>query len=511
MFATAALFLALQAHLPLDPLLPSTPAEDRKAAFTAIAASEDPRYVPPLLDLLAQARTREEWFLILDTLTPLTGRDMRQVDRPWRTLSTELARGPAPEGRAEAWAFKGKLFAEQIDPDFAGFFTGEPPLELRVDQVAHGGVDVGGIPALTDPKTQGAKDATWLPEGAAVVGLSLGGEARAYPLAIIDWHEMVNDVVGDVPVALTWCTLCGAAIPYRAERDGKRLVFGSSGLLHRSNKLMFDEETRSLWTQLTGRPVAGERAGEDPLELLPVRVTTWGQWRTDHPTTTVITSATGYDRPYREGAAYGDYFSAAPTMFAVAHDEGRGAPKQVMVVVPTETGTFTVPAAAVEDQGGLLVRRGGTTYTLTSTWRPGTLPAAWSEALGESPITLDALGAAADRAVEAGEPLSPLGLDDLAALPRPVRREVIADESGRIPVLELARRTAASRQLAADIVVHAAGERTVTWKDGAWVTDKGQRFELLAGALAAKDGAHLQRVPSHLAFRFAAPDGDAAR
>lgn len=504
----AAVLIAAQGALPLTPLLPSTPEAERREAFAAVAASEDPVYVGPLLDLLALASTREEWFLILDTLTPLVGRDMRSVDRPWRTLSTELSRGTRPGRADDAWTFKGALLAETIDPGFAAFFDGPAPGDLRVDQVAYGGVPVAGIPALVDPVATTAGEAGWLDDDAAVVGLVIGGEARAYPLAIIDWHEMVNDVLGDVPVALTWCTLCGAAIPYRAERGGERLIFGSSGLLHRSNKLMFDEGSRSLWSQLEGRPVSGELTGEPALERLPARVTTWGRWRSDHPRTTVLSRDTGFERTYGEGAAYGDYFAAGATMFAVAHDDSRGAPKEVVVVTRTDEGTLVTSAAEVEAAGGLVIRAGESTLVATSTWKAGPLPPDWVKELGAKPRTLAELERAARAAADRGAPLPPLGLDELAALPRAVRRELIAGASEVVPVLEGARRVAASRQLAADIVVHDAGGRALAWKDGVWVDGEGTRFELIAGELTAKDGTRLERMPSHLAFRFAAPAGN---
>ena len=111
-----------------------------------------------------------------------------------------------------------------------------------------------------------------------VFGVEINGDARAYPLRILDWHEMFNDVVGGVPVALAYCTLCGSGIlcetllPPRSER----LIFGSSGFLYRSNKLMYDHQTHSLWDQVTGRPIVGPLTGSGiELKVRPVAITSW--------------------------------------------------------------------------------------------------------------------------------------------------------------------------------------------------------------------------------------------
>jgi hypothetical protein len=120
-----------------------------------------------------------------------------------------------------------------------------------------------------------------------VFGLVVDGEARAYPRALLFEHEMVDDVLGGVPVTMPYCTLCGTATGYVAEVGGRRLVMGTSGLLDRSNKLMYDRETGSLWRSYDGTAVSGPLRG-DALSPLPVTVTSWGEWRATHPATTVV-------------------------------------------------------------------------------------------------------------------------------------------------------------------------------------------------------------------------------
>jgi hypothetical protein len=215
-------------------------------------------------------------------------------------------------------AWKAALFS-RIDPAFGRFLHPAQPIVIRPEEIVWGGVRKDGIPALKNPKAIPAARATFLEDGETVFGIELGGRSRAYPQRILDWHEMANDVVGGEPFALSYCTLCGSAIAY-ATRTSERnvLVFGSSGLLYRSNKLMYDEETLSLWSNLTGEPVAGPLVGKGiRLAALPLTVTSWREWKERHPETDVVALATGYRRDYSPGAAYGPYFASPETMFPV--------------------------------------------------------------------------------------------------------------------------------------------------------------------------------------------------
>jgi len=132
------------------------------------------------------------------------------------------------------------------------------------------------------------------------------------------WHEMFNDVIGGVPVALAYCTLCGAGVLYETTVPGQGapFVFGSSGFLYRSNKLMFDRATDSLWNQFTGKPVAGPLVNSGiELKTRPVTITSWRDWRSDHPDTRALALNTGHSRNYGSGVVYKDYFSSPDLMF----------------------------------------------------------------------------------------------------------------------------------------------------------------------------------------------------
>jgi hypothetical protein len=221
-------------------------------------------------------------------------------------------------------SWKGALLGRK-DPRFAELLRDAAPSRIRVEEIVWGGVAYEGIPALEPLAYESVAQARWLDDDEPVFGIAHGRAARAYPLRILDWHELANDTLGGTPIALTYCTLCGTGIAYRRTLlDGRVLDFGSSGLLLRSNKLMVDRQTRTLWNQFTGRAALGPlAAGDVELVSIPSVVTRWADWRAMHPETTVIPRATGHRRPYEPGAAYGGYFASSTTMFPAprARDE----------------------------------------------------------------------------------------------------------------------------------------------------------------------------------------------
>jgi hypothetical protein len=244
--------------------------------------------------------------------------------------------------------FKAALYGK-VDPRFAEFFPPGVRARIRLDEVDWGGVGVNGIPPLDHPRSVPAAEARWLKDGHVVFGVALNGEARAYPKRILAWHELARDRLGGVELTLVYCTLCGTAIPYGSEAGGRRFTLGTSGLLYRSNKLMFDEETRSLWSTLEGRPVVGPLSDAGlTLAAHPIVTTTWGEWRAAHPQTTVLSLDTGHTRDYSEGAAYRDYFATQAVMFAVPQADARLKNKDEVLVlrlVPKGSPPGTPPRA----------------------------------------------------------------------------------------------------------------------------------------------------------------------
>jgi hypothetical protein len=213
---------------------------------------------------------------------------------------------------------------KRIDPQFARFLDGDlslrENLKIRLEEITWGGVRVDGIPSLDHPKRIKASEADYLKSDDLVFGVSINGDARAYPLRIMGWHEMFNEVIGGVPVVLAYCTLCGSGILFETlvPPHEKPLIFGSLGFLYRSNKLMFDRETDSLWNQFTGKPVSGPLK-ENGIELKtrPVVITTWKDWSDRHPDTTVLSLDTGHRQDYESGVVYKAYFDSPGLIFPV--------------------------------------------------------------------------------------------------------------------------------------------------------------------------------------------------
>jgi hypothetical protein len=176
---------------------------------------------------------------------------------------------------------------------------GRAPLVDPGDIVA-GGPPPDGIPPIDRPRFQAAGTVDWLAAGEPVAVVELGGDARAYPLQILVWHEIVNDTVGGVPVAVTYCPLCNTAVTFRGPTvAGKVTTFGTSGRLYRSNLVMYDRATGSLWPQALGVAVTGELTGQR-LQRVATQLVAWRDFRAAFPHGRVLSHDTGHRRPYGE-------------------------------------------------------------------------------------------------------------------------------------------------------------------------------------------------------------------
>ena len=181
--------------------------------------------------------------------------------------------------------------------------SGQTPFDVTrhvipLDEIQMGGPPKNGIPALDHPAFISASEANRsLKDQDMVLAVEFFGVAKAYPVRLLNWHEVVNDDVGEQPVLISWCPLCGSGVVYDVRLDGRPYTFGVSGLLYQQNLLLFDHATESLWSQLRGRAVTGPLAGTS-LRLLPVSMTTWRNWKAEHPQTLVLSFQTGYKRDY---------------------------------------------------------------------------------------------------------------------------------------------------------------------------------------------------------------------
>lgn len=216
-------------------------------------------------------------------------------------------------------------FYDRLDPHFSKYFRDRQQLShIRLDEIRWGGVRQDGIPPLRRPEMISVAEADYLEDDNIIFGIEINGDVRAYPKRILAWHEMFTDIVGGIDVAGVYCTLCGTVIIYDTDYAGLNHELGTSGFLYRSNKLMYDRQTQSLWNTLKGAPVLGPLVGKDiELNHHSVVTTTWGKWKETHPDTKVLSLNTGHRRDYREGVAYHNYFATDELMFNTPFQDSR--------------------------------------------------------------------------------------------------------------------------------------------------------------------------------------------
>ncbi len=295
------------------------PPKEHKAAYNTLRETWEKGYVVMALEVVHLSRDRGVESNLLKIMKKKTGKNFGfDVDR-WYEWLWEEEETPAPY-YAE---FKAAIYS-LIDEKFQGYFDSDETSLIRLDEVRWGGVPQDGIPPLRSPKMIGAAEANYLKDSHVVFGIKVGDDARAYPKRILAWHEMFVDTVGGVPVAGVYCTLCGTVILYETTHKGVEHALGTSGFLYRSNKLMYDQGTQSLWNTMWGQPVIGPLAGKGiELKRGSVVTTTWGEWRRRHPDTKVLSLDTGHRRDYSEGAAYRSYFATDDLMFNVPKTDKR--------------------------------------------------------------------------------------------------------------------------------------------------------------------------------------------
>ena len=288
-----------------------------------VDAQWDPRAVPMVLDTIYLSRAPLIGLRLLKILGKHTGQPFGVDIQAWYQWMWQQKTAMHPDYPA----FKARLYG-LIDDKFKGYFGPDREMKVRLDEVIWGGVKQDGIPPLREPKMIPAAQATWLADENVIFGLAINGDARAYPQRILAWHEMFTDTVGGTAVAGVYCTLCGSMILYETKHNNTTYRLGTSGFLFRSNKLMYDQTTQSLWSTLGGEPVVGRLVGKGiRLKRGSVVTTTWAEWRKRHPQTTVLSLETGHQRDYAEGVAYREYFATDELMFQVPKRDDRLANK----------------------------------------------------------------------------------------------------------------------------------------------------------------------------------------
>ncbi|MEO0497538.1 MAG: DUF3179 domain-containing protein [Pseudomonadota bacterium] len=169
----------------------------------------------------------------------------------------------------------------QSNSDFwkqQGWKTNFDLISVDEQEILSGGPPKDGIPSIDDPLFIPIESARTYDDLEPVIGLTINGDARAYPLSVLTWHEIVNDVVGGVPVAVTYCPLCNAAIVFERTLDGEPVEFGTTGKLRRSDLIMYDRKTESWWQQFSGEAIIGDLLGQK-LKVVPSRLESWGKFK----------------------------------------------------------------------------------------------------------------------------------------------------------------------------------------------------------------------------------------
>jgi hypothetical protein len=283
-------------------------------AVGAISRSGDPRLAWFLADLLRFVGPGREQDALVQGFRDLTGVDPASdpafAASPWQSITNHLIVWdlPAPPGYRE---MKAELFVA-VEPGWEPFFA-DADADIDWRWLSWGGVFIddrppgdrqpcprGCIPALDDPPLTDAAGGAWYPDERIVFGVVLGDEAVAFPKNVMEIHEMVNITIGGVRLGIPYCTLCGSIQAYRTDvgRD-EPLVLRTSGLLSRSNKVMFDLATRSVFDTFTGRALSGPLQDEGlTLEQVTVVTSTWGEWKRDHPDTRIVERGGGLGGDY---------------------------------------------------------------------------------------------------------------------------------------------------------------------------------------------------------------------
>ncbi len=287
--------------------------KNQQAALAAIAKSGDPRLVWIISDMLRFVPGQQQSLELTQTASDLLGKTFNPQEA-WLDVTNHLLAWdiPAPPDYLD---YKRVIFTTNIPDWEALFMHGEIDWRLvswggvLIDSRAYNNTDEGCncIPGLDNPELSKAKDTTWLKDDDVVFGIEVNGEARAYPRRIMEVREMVNDTLGGRDLGIPYCTLCGAAQAFYTDRlpaGIQRPVLRTSGLLSRSNKVMYDLNTNSIFDTFLGRAVTGSMAEQNiTLPQVTVVATNWGSWKKAHPETTVVLEryALGRNPNFRNG------------------------------------------------------------------------------------------------------------------------------------------------------------------------------------------------------------------
>jgi hypothetical protein len=313
--------------------------------------------------------------------------DSEGENAPEVTQVTPVDRGPT----AEVSVIETELLPEEPAPRSAKreFSTDFRKHTVPYDEILSGGPPKDGIPAIDHPQFTSVEDADgYLQPQEPVILFELNGDARAYPLQILTWHEIVNDVVGGEPVTVTFCPLCNTGIAFERTFAGQVLDFGTTGRLRFSNLIMYDRQTETWWQQASGDAIAGEFAGRK-LTFLPASIISWADFKAAHPEGKVLSRDTGFSRDYGRNPYVGyDDVNRSPFLYDGPRTPGQLPAMARVLTVDLGDEAVAYPNDTLAEQHVLNDTIAGIDVVVI--WQPGTASA------------LDGAGVATGRDVGAG-------------------------------------------------------------------------------------------------------------
>ncbi len=271
--------------------------------------------------------------------------------------------------------------AQGLPFDSSEWKTNFQKSSVSLNDIRSGGPPKDGIPPLDKPKFETtAQAAAWLKPAEPVVYFERGGDARAYALQILIWHEIVNDTVGGVPASVTFCPLCNTSITFDRRLEGKVYDFGTTGKLHKSALVMYDRQTESWWWQVSGEAIVGDLTGKR-LTVLPSQIISWETFRRTQPGGKVLSKDTGHSRPYGRNPYVGyDDINSSPFLYTGARDP-RLKPMERVVTVSIGKEDVAYPFSVLEKAGVVHDTVGGTPIVLF--FQKGTASALDRESMAE--------------------------------------------------------------------------------------------------------------------------------
>jgi hypothetical protein len=265
-----------------------------------------------------------------------------------------------------------RALSAQPGPAYASLFNLDN-LQIPAEEMFAGGPGKDGIPALVDPHAVPVRSADFLQGEDRVVGVSIEGESRAYPIRLLNWHEVVNDELAGMPIAVIYCPLCDSVSVVDRRVDGNTYTFGVSGLLYNSNVLLYDRTDDALWSQIAMAAVSGPNVGRK-LRHLEFDLLTFDRWKRNNPDGTVATFRTGHRRDYGSNP-YERYFQTDQLMFPVKKEDDRLPGRTRVVGVKIGEMARAYPLAAVREAPGQTLHDtlGDATLVLKAGDEPGTV------------------------------------------------------------------------------------------------------------------------------------------